>query len=204
MPKEPSSVGCFAGDIVRATFDGSTGRTLVFGHTSIVAWAGHLCDLVLAGALAEVDGVVHARSPASELHPLVRDAFAKVQPALPRPWGWMFAPQVVDTNAAVADVRQWLVATGVWAQRRTLFGRRYAPAAIHPTPAPPPPAGEPDLRMSVLAVLVRLAKYGSLDSAQLHAAELPGRGTPIAAVLIAADSLVTWAATPGGGAGGMQ
>ena len=149
--------GCLAADVVAATLDPLTGRTLAFNHTPIAAWAGHLCDLVLCGALVDSDGVITAGPVPPDLHPLMRDAFVQLQPALPRAWRWMFAPQVVDTNRSVADVRRWLVQTGVWTRRRTLFGPRYATTGAPPTPVPPEPSGDPTLRLGVPTTLVRLA-----------------------------------------------
>lgn len=82
------SLRCFAADVVAATLDPPTGRTLVFNHTPIAAWAGHLCDLVLCGALVDSDGVVTAGPVPPGLHPLVHEAFVQLQPALPRAWRW--------------------------------------------------------------------------------------------------------------------
>ena len=199
---------CFAADVVAATLDPLTGRTLAFNHTPIAAWAGHLCDLVLCGALVDSGGVVTAGPVPPGLHPLVHDAFVQLQPALPRAWRWMFAPQVVDTNSSVGDVRRWLVQTGVWTRRRTLFGPRYAETGAPPTPVPPEPSGDRTLRLGVQTTLVRLAKFGSPGSAELRAASMPGHSTPVGAVLVAADDLVAWKAgnpaMPAAGTGGMH
>lgn len=105
-----SSVGCFAGDVVRATLDPLTGRALAFGHTPIAAWAGHLCDLILCGGLVDTAGTVRTGPLVSGWHPLVQQAYVQLRPALPRTWPWMFAPQVVDTNTSVVETRRWLVA----------------------------------------------------------------------------------------------
>lgn len=202
------SARCLAADVVRASLDPLTGRTLSFSHAPMAAWAGHLCDLVLCGALVGTSGTVSAGRLPSSVHPLVRDAFVHLQPPLPRTWQWMFAPQVVDINRSVTDARRWLVQTGSWTRRRTLFGLRYAVTGAPPTPLPPEPSGDPALRHDVLTTLVGLAKFGSTGSAELRAGSIPGHGTPVGAVLVAADNLVAWkSANPamlGGGAGGMH